>query len=130
MQVCGQGLELSVFAGGPDADAALQARDPHRYFTRRIVTLYPGYADEALRTRFVTWPRDPWTMTGYSFPAPGQVTTILPVLNSPFHERLFFAGEATSPDFFGFMEGALQSGLFAALRILRQAGIFSELTTV
>ncbi|MDB4894223.1 MAG: hypothetical protein JWN15_485, partial [Firmicutes bacterium] len=62
MQLCDQGLELSVFAGGPDAAAALRAANPHRYFARRIDALYPGYADEVLRTRFVAWPRQPWTM--------------------------------------------------------------------
>ena len=35
-------------------------------------------------------------------------------LNKPFHDRLFFAGEHTQMDFFGYMEGALRSGERAA----------------
>lgn len=120
-----QGLELTVFAGGSYAVSAMKASDPRPYFTPRIEQLYPGYRDNALTDCLMDWPRIPWTKTGYSCPRPGQVTTLGPVLAHPYHGRLFFAGEYASPDFFGFMEGALQSGLFAVLRILEQEKIRS-----
>ncbi|MDB4897084.1 MAG: hypothetical protein JWN15_3346, partial [Firmicutes bacterium] len=125
-----QGCELTVFAGGPEAEAALSAPDPRHYFTAGLEPLLPGYSDNVLNTLFAAWPRAPWTRTGYSAPAPGQVTTIGPVLNSAHHGRLFFAGEHVSTAFFGHMEGALQSGLLAALRILRQEGVPSAFADI
>jgi monoamine oxidase len=46
-----------------------------------------------------------------------------PFLNRPFHERLVFAGEHCCLPFFGYMEGALQSGLAAASAIVRNEGL-------
>jgi monoamine oxidase len=37
-----------------------------------------------------------------------------PLLTAPYRERLYFAGEHTCPAYYGYMEGALQSGLAAA----------------
>ena len=54
-------------------------------------------------------------------PAPGQVTTIAKNLSSPFAGRLYFAGEQASPGYFGYMEGALTSGVLAAYRIAAAA---------
>jgi monoamine oxidase len=42
-----------------------------------------------------------------------------PILNRAFHPRLFFAGEHVCLPFFGYMEGALQSGTQAAQAISR-----------
>jgi monoamine oxidase len=69
------------------------------------------------------WEAYAWTRGGYSCPAPNQVTTVMRALNEPHHGRLYFAGEHASAPFFGFMEGALQSGLLAALRVLERAGV-------
>ena len=68
------------------------------------------------------WPGDRWTMGGYSFPAPGQVTTQGPTLYEGIG-RLHFAGEHTSYAFVGFMEGALNSGAALARRIATREGI-------
>jgi Flavin containing amine oxidoreductase len=38
-------------------------------------------------------------------------------------QRIFFAGEHVSPPFYGFMEGALQTGLAAAARIGAAMGV-------
>ncbi len=127
MQTQNQGLEMSVYAGGPYAAAAMNAPDTRQYFTSRICPLYSGFKENALTDCFLDWPRMPWTMTGFSCPRPGEVTTLGPVLARPYYGRLFFAGEYASPDFFGYMEGALQSGLFAALRILEREGMRSGL---
>ena len=120
-----QGLELTSYAGGESASRALASDDPRAYFTREIGKVYPGYAQSLLTSLFVPWPRDPWTLGGFSAPLPGQVTTIGPFLNSAFQGRLFFAGEHACLAFHGFMEGALQSGLLAALRIGIAKGRFS-----
>jgi monoamine oxidase len=62
------------------------------------------------------WPGDAWTLAGYAFPAPGQVTSIGPTLREGLG-RLHFAGEHTNFAFIGYMEGALGSGIAVASRI-------------
>ncbi len=63
------------------------------------------------------WIADPWTRAGYSFPAPGQVTTIGPILHRGLG-RMHFAGEHCCYQFVGYMEGALHSGASLAKRIV------------
>lgn len=124
MIVSGQGLELSVFAGGPWAALARQAPDPVRYFTEGLAAMYPGYPGHVTtRGTFIDWPSQAWTGCGYSCAAPGQVTTAAPLLAQLYQGRLAFAGEHTVMAMFGYMEGALQSGYLAALRILAAAGV-------
>ncbi len=69
----------------------------------------------------VDWSRQPFIRTGYSSPRVGQVFTIGKELNEPFGGRLFFAGEHTQLDHFGYMEGAIRSGERAARQVLDQA---------
>jgi monoamine oxidase len=64
-----------------------------------------------------------WTKAGHSCPAPGEVTRIAPFLNQPFHERLVCAGGHCYLAFFGYMEGALQSGSAVASAIVRNEGL-------
>ena len=59
---------------------------------------------------------------GYSFPAPGEVTTVGPLLHKGLG-RLHFAGEHTCYAFFGYMEGALQSGVSLARKLARRDGL-------
>jgi monoamine oxidase len=47
------------------------------------------------------------------------VTTIAQTLAGPFGDRLFFAGGQACPGFFGYMEGALLSGVTAARQIVQ-----------
>jgi monoamine oxidase len=86
--------------------------------------LFPGYAKHGATTRFVDWPRNEWIRCGYSAPRPGEVTTVAPLLAKPFAKRLVFAGEHVNPCFFGYMEGALQSGLLALGHIAEASGLF------
>jgi monoamine oxidase len=126
MQTPGQDVELTVFAGGRAAVDALAefrrgGKDALRsFYDARIGELYPAYpANRRVETRFIAWPLEPWTMSGYSCPAPGEVCRVAPHLLEPFHQRLFFAGEHACLPFFGYMEGALQSGTRAANAILQ-----------
>jgi monoamine oxidase len=68
----------------------------------------------------VDWSRQPFIRTGYSSPRVGQVFTIGKELNEPFQGRLFFAGEHTQMDHFGYMEGAVRSGERAARLLVDQ----------
>ncbi len=123
-----RGAELSLFAGGDVAQAALDvfesggATAVDAFYESRIGTIYGDYAENCLHPpTFVPWPLEEWTAGGYSSPAPGEVCRAGPLLNKAFSERLFFAGEHTCPAFYGYMEGALQSGQTAAAAVLKAA---------
>jgi hypothetical protein len=74
------------------------------------------------------WPNDPWTQSGYSFPAPGQVTTVGPIMYKGLG-HLHFAGEHTSYKFVGYMEGALNSGAALAQRLAKRDGVVIKMPT-
>jgi monoamine oxidase len=59
------------------------------------------------------WLRDPWSRGSYSYAMPGHADDRA-ILAAPVDERLFFAGEATSPNFFSTAHGAYMTGLAAA----------------
>ena len=65
-------------------------------------------------TRYANWPQTPFIMTGYASPSLGQVLKVGHNLSIPHHKRLIFAGEHANMGFFGYMEGALRSGVRAA----------------
>ena len=64
------------------------------------------------------WRRDPLTLGSYSFLARGAVPQQRVDLAEPVGEALFFAGEATSPDYPGTVHGAYLSGRRAAEQAL------------
>jgi monoamine oxidase len=70
----------------------------------------------------MAWPDEPWTLAGYSFPAPGQVTTVGPLLAKGLG-RLHFAGEHACYKFVGYMEGALSSGAAVAMKLAARDGV-------
>ena len=63
------------------------------------------------------WAHDPFARGSYSHALPGHAGKRA-VLAAPVDGRLFFAGEATSPDFFSTAHGALDSGERAAGEVL------------
>jgi len=64
-----------------------------------------------------TWLQDPWSRGSYSFALPGHADDRA-VLAAPVDNRLFFAGEACSPNFFSTAHGAWLSGITAAEAVL------------
>jgi len=114
------GAGVVAFSGGPAADACrgwTAAERTERYLTA-LAPIYRGLRGSFERARFMDWPSDPWVKGSYSFPAPGEVTTLGPQLQQPLANRVFLAGEHTCYAFVGYMEGALQSGARAASRIM------------
>jgi monoamine oxidase len=63
------------------------------------------------------WGRDPFARGAYSHALPGHASARAS-LATPVDGRLFFAGEATSPNFFGTAHGARDSGERAAKEVL------------
>ena len=93
------------------------AERTERYLTA-LSPVFKGVRASFERARFMDWPSDPWVKGSYSFPAPGEVTTLGPQLQQPWAKRVFLAGEHTCYAGVGYMEGALQSGARAAKRIM------------
>jgi monoamine oxidase len=63
------------------------------------------------------WAHDPFARGSYSHALPGHAR-MRAVLASPVDDRLFFAGEATSPNFFSTAHGARDTGERAAGEVL------------
>ncbi|HXC91135.1 MAG TPA: FAD-dependent oxidoreductase [Stellaceae bacterium] len=67
------------------------------------------------------WLHDPWSRGSYSYAMPGH-SGDRATLAAPVDERLFFAGEATSPNFFSTAHGAYMTGVAAADAVLASLG--------
>ena len=118
------GACLTVYAGGPQADQAMawSIEERQAKYLDNLDQLYPGIARHYVKADFVNWHNDPLARGSYSFPAPGQVMSIGPILEQGLG-RLHFAGEHCCPAFVGYMEGALQSGVRLARRLAERDGI-------
>ena len=110
---------LVAFSGGPPAEAcrARSGELQQQAYAHELETLLPGFRAHVTETRMYDWPADPWTACGYSFPAPGEVTKLAPLLRRGIG-RVRFSGEHVSSKFPGYMEGALDSGAEVARRIV------------
>ena len=112
---------LVSFSG---ADDAMTLRRWGKYrrseILKRLSLVYPRIGYQARNGEFMDWLDDPWTKGSYSFPKPGEVTRVGPLMHQSFKERLHFAGEHTCYAFTGYMEGALRSGLRVAEQIARR----------
>ena len=123
----GPGACLTAYAGGPMADRTMSwsADDREAKYMELLEPLYPGIDKALVQSRFVNWHVDPYARGSYSFPAPGQVTTLGPILQAGLG-RLHFAGEHCCPAFVGYMEGALQSGALVAKRLAQRDGVVAK----
>ncbi len=98
---------LGIKAGAGDAKSATDAfhADLPKMSQKMAESLDPA----AIVSWF--WSDYPYTLGSYASAKPGQYTTMLEVAPEPaLHDRLQFAGEHTSADFLGFMNGGVQSG--------------------
>jgi monoamine oxidase len=127
------GAPLVVFLAGGTASAALRSRlhdgaDAllsdlcwlgRRGFSPRRDS---GARASVDRTHHVawTWEDDPFARGGYAYLDPAFDPAWLPLLRQR-AGRLFFAGEHTSEDFQGYMEGAVESGERVAQEITGSA---------
>jgi monoamine oxidase len=116
---------LVAFAGGRAADECRgwPAEERPARFRAALDRLFPGMGAAIVNGRFVDWVSEPWAKGTYSFPAPGQVTTVGPLLDRGHHRRMHFAGEHVCYAFVGWMEGALSSGVRTARRLAERDGV-------
>ena len=123
------GACITGFSGGPSVERALamSKEDREKAFAELYEKFYPGFKDNLAASRYMDWPKDPWVQASYSFPAPGQVTTVGPLMAQPhLGGKLHIAGEHTCYKFVGYMEGGLSSGAAVAKRIAKRDGVVSK----
>lgn len=87
--------------------------------SHEIDQIFPGtLAYFNHRVAVKNWPANTFAGCSYSSPSMGQFTSIVGACDVPLlGNRLFLAGEQTAPYFFGYMEGAVESGFRAADQI-------------
>ncbi len=84
------------------------------YTEKKLQTVFGTDITKHVTARIVTaWRGDPWVKGAYSAAQPGQAHQRARLAEA-LDERIHFAGEATSPDFFSTAHGAYLSGIAAA----------------
>ncbi|HEX8341754.1 MAG TPA: FAD-dependent oxidoreductase [Tepidisphaeraceae bacterium] len=118
------GACMNCFAGGQSARdvQGLTKTVADQKYMQALSTIYKDLPANFVESRWMNWPGDPWTLTGYSFPAPGEVMTVGPALWKGVG-NVHFAGEHCSYQFVGYMEGALSSGILLAKRLAARDGL-------
>ncbi|MFQ3632880.1 flavin monoamine oxidase family protein [Roseiflexus sp.] len=81
-------------------------------------TIFGRSIPDPIDHQITRWASDPFAIGAYSYNALGSHPKMRDTLSRPLNGRLFFAGEATSRDYFGTTHGAYLSGLRAAKDIL------------
>lgn len=90
-------------------------------YTEALDVAFPGIERERNEvTRAHAWALDPKARGSYSCPLPGQYS-IYELLQAPMG-AIYFAGEHTSIDYFGYMNGAAESGRRVAEAITEALG--------
>ena len=114
---------LVAFSGAIDADTCAKWGNRKRAYLNELAPVYPGLRSASRNGVFMNWPKRKWTRGSYSFPKPGEVTRVGPLLRSGFKGKVHFAGEHTCYAFTGYMEAALRSGLRVAEQLARRDGV-------
>jgi len=88
------------------------------YLTERLVAAFGSDVRKSLsaRTIVTAWESDPWTLGSYSAATPGNGHRRAD-MGRPVDDVLFFAGEATSAEFFATCHGACLTGAEQMARI-------------
>ncbi len=113
---CFSGGATAVHAGQDDIDArARSALD-------ELERIHPGAAatwnGRVIRN---AWDRNPWSLGSYALIRPGQYTAFYGIEAEP-EGHVFFAGEHTSIESQGYLNGAVESGQRAAGEVLASLG--------
>jgi len=109
------GLTAWSFASGTPAERAMQ-------FLDQVDPVLPGIKAKWNGLATVDyWPGNPWTLGSYSYWRVGQYTKFAGVEGEP-EDHCHFAGEHTSIDNQGYLQGAVESGERAADEILSELG--------
>ena len=107
---------IEGFFGGDCAEALERGGDGAAWDFARAELVGLFGADVVKRLRplmFYGWRNDPFARGAYSYARPGKVASRV-ALAAPVEGRIFFAGEACSPNLFSTAHGAFETGRAAA----------------
>lgn len=108
----------SVFFGG-EAGANVANGGGVAYLDE-VDRAFPGFKDTYNGyTSQMNWWKHKWAQGSYICPQPGQYTMLLDHVATPVG-NMYFAGEHTSSEFGGFMNGAAESGRIAAQQVMKR----------
>jgi monoamine oxidase len=108
------GLTGKAHGKAPPGDVAWALKELENVFPGTTVA-YTGRAYED------HWAKDPWVRGAYSYYRVGQANTYGQLAGKT-EGRFLFAGEHTSIDNIGFLDGAVETGERAARRLLHRVG--------
>ena len=114
----------SGYVGGSTAVSLADASDDDAFdfaMEKLVAAFGASIAAKATARRRTRWGKEPWIRGGYSAARPGEALARL-ALAEPLAERLYFAGEASAPEFFSTAHGAYLSGIDAAMGAARAIG--------
>ncbi len=120
----GRAALLVSLAGGSSSRAvrAIVDREGPAGLARQLAWLGGRVRDrEPIASVVTTWESDPWARGGYAYFSRGFDPSLRRWLAAP-AGRVLFAGEHTSIEWQGYIEGAIESGQRAALEVLALAG--------
>jgi monoamine oxidase len=110
---------IQAFVGGELARQLADAGALTEYAIDELVGLLGSELRRKIRPAAASvWACDRFAGGSYSHALPGRAGS-RSILATPVDDRLFFAGEATSPTFFSTAHGAYETGLRAAAELLR-----------
>jgi len=110
----GGGLAWALESEGPDAAFAFGLEELRKIFGSNV--------DKALIKGHVTeWGKNPLTLGSYASAEPGAYS-LRKVLRASVGDRIWFAGEACSPNLWAMVAGAHKSGISAAQNLARRVG--------
>jgi monoamine oxidase len=116
---------LNCWSGGRLAVAAAEGsrEDAARRALRDLELPFPGISSN-WNGRVIrdAWHANPWSRGSYAYYPPGWYTTLYGI-ESEREGNWFFAGEHTSYEWQGFLNGAVESGLRAAGEVLASVGM-------
>lgn len=98
---------LNCYIAGDQAESIYSCPDPVQKALRALTEVLPKAQDQFIRGELIDWVKDPFA--GGAFPSlrPGSTVDAWPHLRTVW-DRIHFAGDHTA-DWFGFIEGALES---------------------
>jgi monoamine oxidase len=90
------------------------------YVEKKLQAVFGSDITKHVTSHIVTaWRSDPWVKGAYSAAPPGQAHQRAKLAET-LDERIYFAGEATSPDFYSTAHGAYLSGIAAVEEIMQK----------
>ena len=115
---------LNFFSGGSAAVAAgLTGMESQANASLAELARCAPASERAWNGRVIrnAWDRNPWSLGSYALVKPGQYTSFYGVEAQP-RGHVYFAGEHTSVESQGYLNGAVESGMRAAGEVLASLG--------